>query len=91
MAPSITQKGTRISNNLRKPYFIRVQAPGHCPRGHHVVHDPLGQRFRHFVQLHEFSDIVQHVVVLSRCRSHLLYDGGDVTENRGVQQRCKYN
>ena len=47
-------------------YLIRVQALRHRPRGHHVVHDPLRQSLGDFVQLHELSHVVEHVVVLGR-------------------------
>ena len=40
----------------------------------------------YLVKFHEFPNTVEHVVVLGSGAGHLLYDGGHVTEDRGVQQ-----
>lgn len=69
-------------------HLFRVQALGHRPRADHVVHDALAECLGHLVQLHELAHIVQHIVVLGRRRRHLLNNGGDVAEDRRVQQSC---
>lgn len=65
--------------------LVRVQTFGHRPRADNVIHDALAESFRHFVQLHEFPYVVQHIVILGGGGRHLLDDRGDVTEDRGVQ------
>lgn len=67
-------------------HFVGVQALGHRPGAHDVVHHPLAQSLRHLVQLHELPHVVQHVVVLGGGGCHLLDDRGYVTEDRGVEQ-----
>ena len=41
------------------------------------------------MQFHELAHVVEHFVVLGRGRRHLLDDGRHVTEDGGVQQRCR--
>lgn len=65
--------------------FVRVQTLRHRPRADNIIHDALAESFRHFVELHKFSHVVQHVVILSSGRCHLLDDCGDMTEDCGVQ------
>lgn len=65
--------------------LVRVQTLGHRPRADDVIHDAFAEGLRHLVQLHEFPHVVQHVVILGGGGRHLLDDGGDVTEDRGVQ------
>ncbi len=38
------------------------------------------------MKFHKFSDTVEHIMVLCGGASHLLNDGGHMTENGGVQQ-----
>ena len=40
----------------------------------------------YLVKFHEFPNTVEHVVVLGSGAGHLLYDGSDMTKDRGIQQ-----
>lgn len=70
-------------------YLVCVDASGHGPGGHDVVHHPLAEAFGDLVEFEEVSHTVEHLVVSVGVSVHLLEDGGDVTEDGGVQQRCK--
>lgn len=72
----------------RAMYHASVQAFGHGPGGDDVIHHALRQRSRNLVQLHKLSHVVEHLVILGRCRCHLLDDGRHVTKDRRVQQGC---
>ena len=61
-----------------------IYALGQRPHGHDIIHDAFTQRPRHVMQFHEFADAVKHVMVTAGGRVHLLEDGRDVTEDRGV-------
>lgn len=66
--------------------LVGVEALGHGPCAHHVVHHPLAERLRYLVEFHEFAHVVKHVVILGSGRRHLLDYRRYVSENRGVQQ-----
>ena len=42
--------------------------------------------YAHLVKFHKFPNTVEHVVVLGSGAGHLLYDGSDMTKDRGIQQ-----
>lgn len=65
--------------------FVRIQALGHRPCADNIIHDALAKSFRHFMELHKFPHVVQHIVILGGSGRHLLDDCGDMTEDRGVQ------
>lgn len=69
-------------------YLVSVDASGHGPGGHDVVHHPLAQAFGDLVEFEEVPYAVEHLVVAVGVGVHLLKDGGDVTEDGGVKQRC---
>ena len=76
-------------NYFLSTYFLLINSFRHGPGGDDVVHDPLRQRLRHLVKLHELAHAVENVVVLGRGGSHLLDDRSHVTEDGGVQQGWK--
>ena len=70
-------------------YLVSVDASGHGPGGHDVVHHPLTEAFGDLVEFEEVSHAVEHLVVAVGVGIHLLEDGGDITEDGGIQQCCK--
>jgi len=72
---------------VRECDLVGVDASGHGPGGHDVVHHPLAEALGDLVQLEEVSHAVQHLVVAVGVGVHLLEDGGDVAEDGRVQQR----
>lgn len=42
------------------------------------------------MQFHKFTYIIEHIMIFSRGRGHLLYDGGNMTKNRGIKQSCLF-
>lgn len=70
-------------------YLIGVQPFGHGPSGYDIIHDSFREGFRHFVKFHKFANVVQHIMILSRCRSHLLDDCRHMTENCSVKEGCR--
>ena len=69
--------------------LVGIKSFGHCPSTNYVIHNPFAECLRYLMQLHEFPDVVEHVVVLGCCRRHLLDYRRDVTENCSVEKSCK--
>lgn len=80
---------THPAHLLAARYLVGVDASGHGPGGHDVVHHPLAQAFGDLVEFEKVSHAVEHLVVAVSVGVHLLEDGGDVTKDGSVQQRCK--
>ncbi len=67
-------------------YLVSVNASGHGPGGHNIVHHTLTQAFWDLVEFEEVPYAVKHLMVAVGVGVHLLEDGGDVTKDGGVQQ-----
>ena len=66
-----------------------VDAFGHGPGGHNIVHYPFRKRLWHLMQFHKLSNTVENVVIFGRCGGHLLDDSRHMSKNSGIEQRWK--
>ena len=68
------------------PYLLCVNASGHGPGGHNVIHDSLAQPLGHLVELQEVPDTVEHLMVPVGVGVHLLENGRHVPKDGGIEE-----
>lgn len=76
-----------LSQFLNHNYLVLVDAFGHGPSGHNIVHYPFRKRLWHLMQFHKLSNTVENVVIFGRCGGHLLDDSRHMSKNSGIEQR----
>lgn len=72
--------------SLSPPYLLCVDASGHGPGRHDVIHDALTQSLGNLVELQEVPDTVEHLMIPVGVGVHLLENGCHVPEDGGIQK-----
>ena len=78
---------TAVSIIRSVSYLVLVDAFGHSPSGHNIVHYPFGKRLWHLVQFHKLPNTIENVVIFGGGRCHLLDDSRHMSKNSGIEQR----